>query len=97
LDPLSLSIAGFDLVLALLLPILAYGAIASADLFRAIVLFISLGLLLALAWARLSAPDVALAEAAIGAGFTGALLLAALDRLTQVRPNRKRRDQAVDG
>jgi uncharacterized MnhB-related membrane protein len=36
---------------------------------------------MALAWARLDAPDIALAEAAIGAGLTGALLLTALARL----------------
>ena len=39
------------------------------------------GMLLALAWMRLQAPDVALAEAAIGAGLTGALLMAAVARL----------------
>jgi uncharacterized MnhB-related membrane protein len=33
------------------------------------------GLLMALTWVRLDAPDIALAEAAIGAGLTGALLL----------------------
>jgi multisubunit Na+/H+ antiporter MnhB subunit len=42
------------------------------------------GLVLAVAWGRLLAPDVALAEAAIGAGLTGALLLAAAHR--QPRP-----------
>lgn len=36
--------------------------------------FIGLGTLAAVAWARLGAPDVAMAEAAIGAGLTGALL-----------------------
>ena len=35
-------------------------------------------MLLALVWIRLRAPDIALAEAAIGAGLTGALLLSAL-------------------
>jgi uncharacterized MnhB-related membrane protein len=39
------------------------------------VLFIIFGLLMSLAWARLAAPDIGLAEAAIGAGLTGALLL----------------------
>ena len=53
----------------------------STGLFRAIVLFIAFGLLMSLAWVRLGAPDVALAEAAIGAGLTGALLLSALTRL----------------
>lgn len=37
--------------------------------------FICLGTLAAILWARLGAPDVAMAEAGIGAGLTGALLL----------------------
>ena len=71
----------FDVVLLATLVWLAWRLLASADLFKAVVLFIAFGLLLALAWARLGAPDVALAEAAIGAGITGALLLVALRRL----------------
>lgn len=54
---------------------LGWSTVSSPNLFRAIVLFIVFGLFMALIWARLAAPDVALAEAAIGAGLTGALLL----------------------
>lgn len=71
----------FDLMLLSTLIALAWLLLASSDLFRAVVLFIAFGLLLALAWVRLGAPDVALAEAAIGAGITGALLLVGLGRL----------------
>lgn len=70
-----------DVLLALALVGLAWGAMASGDLFKAIVLFIAFGLVMALVWVRLNAPDIALAEAAIGAGLTGALLLAAYARL----------------
>jgi uncharacterized MnhB-related membrane protein len=70
-----------DAVLALLLLWLAWGTLATAALFRAVVMFIAFGLALTLVWARLAAVDVALAEMAIGAGVTGALLLAALARL----------------
>lgn len=73
----------FDVVLVLALLWLAWQALASPELFRAIVLFIAFGLLMALVWVRLSAPDVALAEAAIGAGLTGALLLTTLSKLTK--------------
>ncbi|MFT5420611.1 MAG: energy-converting hydrogenase B subunit D [Candidatus Endobugula sp.] len=55
---------------------LACLCLASKNLFTAIVLFVSLGLLVTIAWVRLDAPDLAIAEAAIGAGLTGALLLA---------------------
>jgi multisubunit Na+/H+ antiporter MnhB subunit len=71
----------FDWTLALAIPALALAAVASRDLVRAVALFVVLGLVLALAWARLGAPDVALAEAALGSGITGVLLVSALGRL----------------
>lgn len=57
---------------------LAVAALHSRNLRQAVILFIAFGLTAALVWARLRAPDVALAEAAIGAGLAGALMLAAL-------------------
>lgn len=70
-----------DGLLAILLLWLAANTLFSQTLFKAIVLFIAFGLVLSLVWVRLDAPDIALAEAAIGAGLTGALLLSALARL----------------
>lgn len=67
----------FDLLLAALILWLGWRALTSQSLFRAIVLFVAFGLSMALAWVRLDAPDVALAEIAVSAGLTGALLLAA--------------------
>ncbi len=68
----------FDATLALTLVGIAVGVLFARDLFQSIVLFIAFGLLLAIAWCRLQAVDLALAEAAIGAGLTGALFLNAL-------------------
>ena len=70
----------FDGILSLLMIGLAWRAVNDRDLFRATVSFIALGLVLALTWFRLAAPDLALAEAAVGSGLTGALLLVALRR-----------------
>ncbi|MFW5834229.1 MAG: Na(+)/H(+) antiporter subunit B [Pseudomonadota bacterium] len=70
-----------DLALATLLPILAWIAMAHPRLIAGVVFFIAFGLLLAVVWYRLAAPDVALAEAAIGTGITGVLLIGALSRL----------------
>lgn len=75
----------FDLALATAILALAWAVLAAEDLFAAVVLFIVFGLMTALAWARLTAPDVALAEAAIGAGVTGALLLVTLRRIDDGR------------
>jgi uncharacterized MnhB-related membrane protein len=71
----------FDWILVLVMTVLAWRSLNDRDLFRAVIKFIALGLLLAVAWVRLRAPDVALAEAAVGSGLTGALLLAALVRM----------------
>ena len=81
METLTLLSWAFDVTLGLTLMWLAWRALASEDLFKGIVLFIAFGLLMALAWVRLDAPDIALAEAAIGAGLTGALLLGALAKL----------------
>ena len=68
----------FDITLVLLLLSLAWATCSSRDVMRAVTLFIAMGLLLAIVWARLKAPDLALAEAVIGAGISGALLLSAI-------------------
>lgn len=81
----------FDAMLLAALLWSAARALTVRGLFRAVVLFIVFGLLMALAWARLGAPDVALAEAAIGAGLSGALML---DTLAHRAHARRRADPA---
>ena len=71
----------FDGLLGLTLLWLAVRVVFTRELFSAVVTFIALGMLMALAWLRLATPDIALAEAVLGSGVTGALLLAALNRL----------------
>jgi len=70
-----------DISLALLVLAVAGWIIAVRDTFGAVIGFVAYGLLLALGWVRLAAPDVALTEAAIGGGLTGALLIGAAARL----------------
>jgi multisubunit Na+/H+ antiporter MnhB subunit len=67
----------FDTGLALLVLGVAVWTIAARDTFAAVIGFVAFGLLLALVWVRLAAPDVALTEAAVGSGVTGGLLLSA--------------------
>ncbi|NJL50235.1 MAG: DUF4040 domain-containing protein, partial [Blastochloris sp.] len=71
----------FDLLLCLLIGATALSAVLGRDLLAAIVFFIVYGLTVSVAWVRLDAVDVALAEAAIGAGLTGILLVGAAARL----------------
>ncbi len=69
-----------DGFLGLMILCLAWQSLAGTDLIRAVSMFVAMGLLIAIVWVRLDAPDVAIAEAAIGAGLTGALLLITIRR-----------------
>jgi multisubunit Na+/H+ antiporter MnhB subunit len=75
-----------DVALALLVLCVAVWSIAAGPTFAAVVDFVAFGLLLALVWVRLAAVDVALTEAAIGSGVTGAVLIAAAARLRPTEP-----------
>jgi multisubunit Na+/H+ antiporter MnhB subunit len=74
-------VSGFDGSLAALVVAVAAWTILARETFAAVVAFIAFGLLLAVVWVRLGAPDVALTEAAIGSGVTGWLLVAVAARL----------------
>jgi multisubunit Na+/H+ antiporter MnhB subunit len=66
---------------ALLVVALAIFTIRTPDLFAAAFGFIAYGLLLTLVWVQLGGLDVALTEAAIGGGLTGALVIGGAARL----------------
>jgi uncharacterized MnhB-related membrane protein len=72
-----------DLALGFLALLLAGASLMLPQLFRAVVAFIGFGLVIAVVWVRLGAVDIALAEAMIGSGITGALFLAALGRMAR--------------
>lgn len=85
-----------DIALCASLIWLAWQTLAAANLFKATVLFIVFGLVMALTWARLDAPDIALAEAAIGAGLTGALLLSTLAAISEPADDARGEDMEAD-
>lgn len=72
-----------DAALALVVVGLAVRLLTTRDFFEAVALFVAYGLGVALVWTRVGAPDAALAEAALGAGVTGALFINAYRRLAR--------------
>ncbi|GAA1054010.1 hydrogenase subunit MbhD domain-containing protein [Dietzia natronolimnaea] len=85
-----------DLVVGVAALVAAIVALTVRDRLTALVSFVLLGGLLALVWAGVRAPDVALAEAAIGTGVTGALLVDAVaDRRRGAPPRFGRAGVAV--
>ncbi|MFA9439317.1 hydrogenase subunit MbhD domain-containing protein [Uliginosibacterium sp. sgz301328] len=81
--------------IGMLLLALALWTIVVKDTFAAVAAFIPYGLLLTLAWLILAAVDVALTEAAIGAGLTGALLINAASRLERAESSAKPRAPGI--
>jgi len=70
-----------DLILAVSVLALSLWILLTADRLRAVIGFLANGLLIALVWMRLGAPDVALTEAIIGGGLVSLLLLGASARV----------------
>ena len=86
----------FDVLLVLLLLGTAVWSVSAREARGAIIAFIACGVLLSLGWMRLGAPDVALTEAAVGAGLTGMLLLAATrDSGVEAPPARQAEDSTA--
>jgi len=78
-----------DIILAILMVYFAFQCLLAPRLIQTVFLFFAFGLALTLAWVRLRAVDVAIAEAAIAAGFLGVLLFDALrdfSRTTSRKP-----------
>ncbi|MDF1521692.1 MAG: DUF4040 domain-containing protein [Trueperaceae bacterium] len=70
----------FDAVMLALLLATALAVARARDLVAAVVLFSMYGLTLCLVWQHRGAPDVAITEAAVGAGVTTVLFLIAVAR-----------------
>lgn len=72
-----------EIINIILVLFLIVGAIAmerTKDLLSAVIIFASYGLIMSVLWLMLRAPDIAMAEAVIGAGVTTILFIAVLSR-----------------
>jgi energy-converting hydrogenase B subunit D len=72
--------AALNVTLIVLLIATAVLATFSKDLLAAVIIFSVYSLIMALMWQRLQAPDLAITEAAVGAGITTVLFVVAIFR-----------------
>lgn len=72
-----------NLLLLMFLVSTAAAAIALKDLLAAAVVFSAYSLMMAILWTQLRAPDLALTEAAVGAGITTVLFIITIYRTTR--------------
>lgn len=73
-----------DIVLLLFVLILAVGSITAKDLLEAVVLFTGFSLLMCVIWVELNSVDVAFTEAAVGAGVSTVMMIAAVARTVRM-------------
>lgn len=73
----------FDIVLLLLLIATAVAVVRLKDLLAAAIAFSGYSFVMCLLWLHRGAPDVAMTEAAVGAGVTTVLFLVAISRTTR--------------
>ena len=70
----------FNAMLLLFLIICAIAVAHIRDLLSGVIIFASYSFVMAIIWLQLSAPDIAITEAALGAGVTSLLLIAAISK-----------------
>ena len=75
-----MTILALDILLLLFLVACALSVAWIRDMLSAVIVFGSYGLVMAIIWLQLCAPDVALTEAALGAGVTTLLLIATISK-----------------
>jgi uncharacterized MnhB-related membrane protein len=73
----------FDIVMLTLLIATAVSVARARDLLAAVVIFSMYSLTMTLVWQHRGAPDVAMTEAAVGAGVTTVLFLITIARTTR--------------
>lgn len=71
----------FELILILGLIVCAIFALSSKRLLVTVVIYMAYSLIMTVIWALLQSPDLAITEAAVGAGVTGILFLTTLKKI----------------
>lgn len=75
---------GLMAVLLALLVVAALAVSASKKLLPAVIIFMSYSLIMSIVWLLLESPDLAITEAAVGAGITSVLFFIALKRIKEM-------------
>ncbi len=75
----------FEIILLLSLVVCALSVAFTKDLLTSIVIFMSYSLIMCVLWVLLQSPDLAITEAAVGAGVTSILFFVTLKKIRAIR------------
>lgn len=88
-----------QILIGILLALMILSAIAvsaSKKMLPAVIIFMSYSLLMSLVWLLLESPDLAITEAAVGAGITSVLLFIAVKRINELHRNLEEDEKEVE-
>ncbi|MCR4672624.1 MAG: DUF4040 domain-containing protein [Lachnospiraceae bacterium] len=71
----------FTILLLIILILCAIAVNFTKNLLSAVVIFMAYSLIMAIVWAMMRSPDLAITEAAVGAGVSGTLFLVTLKKV----------------
>ena len=72
------------MILLVLILLCTIATMLTKRLLTAIVIYMTFSLIMAVVWALLQAPDLAITEAAVGAGITSILYFVTLDKIKRI-------------
>lgn len=75
----------FEIILLLCLIVCAVSVGFARDMLTSIVIFMSYSLIMCVIWVLLQSPDLAITEAAVGAGVTSILFFITLKKIRAIR------------
>ncbi len=80
----------FEYVLLIFLIVCAIGATVARKLLVTVIIFMAYSTAMALVWVLLKAPDLAITEAAVGAGVTTILFFLTLKKVRAIKETREK-------
>lgn len=80
----------FEYVLLIFLIVCAVGATVAKKLLVTVIIFMAYSTAMALVWVLLKAPDLAITEAAVGAGVTTILFFITLKKVRAIKETREK-------
>lgn len=86
----------FQFILLLFLVVCAVSVSFSKNLLNSVLIYMSYSLIMSILWVTLESPDLAITEAAVGAGVTSLLFFATLKKIQAINTRREQEKKEGD-
>ena len=87
-----MSVSVIEIILLIFLVICAAATALSKNLLKSVVIFMGYSLIMSVIWMLLESPDLAITEAAVGAGVTSLLFFTTLKKIGAIKHDEEEED-----